>query len=115
MTKLFESFPQELKEKVTKKEESKPLKSKGKKPYKNSKIGKKKPKEAKEYAFSKIKKLPLDTQRQVLSAMEHLLKVKNVSESEIGEAYKKILKCADSYGICTMGFNSKFEQYLSNK
>jgi len=115
MVKLFESFPQELKDKVQDKDLKAKPSSTEEKVSNYKKLNKKKIKIAKEYAFTNLKKLPLDGKRQVLSAMEHLLKVKKVSEQEIEEAYKKILKVAESYEICTMGFNSKFEQYLSKK
>jgi formylmethanofuran dehydrogenase subunit E len=113
MIKLFDSFPKELKEEVVK---YRLEHNKSKNSKRNSKKTKKVASEpAKEYAYEGVKKLPLDTKRQVQSAMDQLLNVRKVSHTQIEQAHKKISKCAESYGLCTIVFNSKFERYLSTK
>ena len=114
MTKLFDAFPSELKKEVSKSNSRRGTR-KTKKVNKSKKIPTNKSRPADSYAFEVAKKLPLDDERQVKSAMEHLLDVKRATDDDRLSAYKKILKYAESYGICTMGFNSKFEQYLSNR
>lgn len=104
MTKFFDLFPQELKDQVIDyrlKGKKKPIvKAHPGKPGSNS------------FAFTKIKKLPLETERQVLSALNHFYNVAGVSEDERREAFKKIIDKADYFKICTMGFRNKYSQYL---
>jgi len=100
MTKLFEAFPQELKEEVVSFRLTK--KKKGKNTRKLSK---------KRYAFEKIKKLPLESERNVISAMNHFANVKGASEEERAQAYEKIIKVAELFKICTMGFREKYSQH----
>ena len=95
MSKLFDLFPQELKDQVVQ--------------YKleKNKIVQK------VHAFQRVRKLPLESIRNVQSAMTHLLNVKGVTKEEIAEAYKKIIEKAEEFKICTMGFKKEYEQYLN--
>jgi len=68
----------------------------------------------KEYAFEKIKKLPLTTYKNVRSAMAHFYNVKNVTEEDRKVAFKKIFNKAEYFKICTIEFLSKYEQYVDN-
>lgn len=90
--RLFDLFPQELKEEVVK--------------HRLLKV-KQKPKD---YAFKRLQKLPLDTKRNVLSALNHFFNVKGPTKEERSEAFKKILKKAEDYQICTMGFIKQYEE-----
>lgn len=67
-----------------------------------------------EYAFLRLKKLPLDTHKNVLSAIIHFYNVKNVSEGERKEAFKKICNKAAQFEICTIEFLKKYEQYMDS-
>jgi hypothetical protein len=67
-----------------------------------------------EYAYSGVRKLPLETYRNILSAITHFNNVKNVSEEERKEAFKKILVKAIQFKICTIEFVKKYEQYVDN-
>lgn len=67
-----------------------------------------------EFAYTRIRKLPLETYRNVLSAITHFSNVKNVSEEERKEAFKKILVKATQFKICTIEFVKKYEQYVDN-
>jgi len=85
--KLFEIFPEDLKKQVSK-------------PTKVVKV-------KLDFAFPKIKKLPLMSKRNILSAMQHFFNVKGVTDQERVEAYKKILEKAEVFKICTMGFSEQ--------
>jgi len=113
MVKLFDTFPDELKEQVNN-YRTKQFK-KNKKSNKDRTLSKKQSNSVATYAYDSVKKLPLDNERQTSSAIKHFLDVKRVTDEDRRVAHKKILKAADRYGICTMGFNSKFELYLSQK
>jgi hypothetical protein len=95
MSKLFDLFPQELKDQVVKHR----LEGTGF--------------ASKDYAFQRVRKLPLLTPRNVQSAMTHMLNVKGVSCEEISEAFKKIIEKAVEFKICTMGFEREYDQYLN--
>lgn len=97
MVKLFEYFPKELKTTALKL------------------FNKKREVNSIEFAFPRVKKLPLETKRNVLSAITHFFNVKNVNSGDMEEAYKKILKKAELFEICTMVFISKYESYLSSR
>lgn len=112
MVKLFDLLPVELKHEVA--EYRKTLHKGDKKLNKSSKLAKSPSKKGKNFAFVKAKKLPLDTERQVKSAINDFGKVKSVSLEEKQEAYKKIINSANRYSICTMVLSSKFEHCLFN-
>lgn len=57
-----------------------------------------------DYAFLKQRKLPLESKRNILSAIEHFFNVKNTSIEDKVLAYQKILKKAEIYNICTIDF-----------
>jgi len=97
MPKLFESFPEDLKK----------LAAAAKKSKNSNKI--KKLNISKTYAFPKVRKLPLETRRNVLSAINHFDNVTKISEQDKQLAYEKIIKAAESFGICTMGFIDKYK------
>ena len=82
--KLFEVFPETLKKQVTKGSSSKV--------------------EQLDFAFVRVKKLPLMSRRNILSAMQHFFNVKGVTDQERVLAYKKIVESAEKLKICTMGF-----------
>lgn len=82
--KLFEIFPDALK-----------YKSSGRKKSDLKEI---------EYAFPRLKKLPLMSKRNILSAITHFSNVKGPTIEERVEAYKKVLEKAELFKICTMGF-----------
>jgi hypothetical protein len=86
--KLLDLFPEELKKQVSREV---------------SGIKKERVKDI-DYAFSRARKLPLISQRNILSAMTHFYNVKNVTDAERIDAYKKILERAEIFKICTMGF-----------
>lgn len=109
MVKLFEVFPDQLKQQVV---EARIEKSK--KRSKNKTLNSKRKNSGKLYAFSRIKKLPLESKRNVLSALNHFWNVKNVTDPERAQAFKKIVKYAKQFEICTMGFREKYEAYSSN-
>ena len=108
MSKLIDSFPEELRKQVTTPVSSR----KNRKSNKINKLDQKR-----QYAFPKIKKLPLETKRNVLSALNHFDNVSKVSEEDKKTAYKKIIKAAESFEICTMGFIDKYKDkyYLEHK
>lgn len=83
--RLFEFFPESLKKEV----------SLTNRKYQRTDI---------EFAFSRLRKLPLSTKRNILSAITHFLNVKGATADEKIEAYKKILNKAEIFKICTMGF-----------
>jgi hypothetical protein len=97
---LFDLFPLELKEEVV-----------------NLRLSKvKQISKPKEFAFPRLKKLPLDSKRNILSALNHFFNVKGPTEQERAEAFKKVLNKAEEYQICTMGFNKQYTDVcLSNK
>ena len=112
MEKLFHQFPLELKQEVVEYRKSK-YKSK-KKSNKPKNLSKKSKTKVKEYAFPELKKLPLDTERQIKSALHDFDKVKGVTLVQKREAYEKIINSANRYSICTMVLSSKFEHCLFN-
>lgn len=93
MVKLFELFPDELKEKV---------------------IENRLTTEGIYYAFPRVKKLPLKTYRNVLSALTHFFNVKGVTKEEKEIAYKKVVQHAESFKICTMVFSKQYEQHMAS-
>ena len=105
MCKLFDVFPQELKEKVVEARISE---------MRAKKVEPKKDDVKTDFAFPKVKKLPLETHRNVQSSITHFFNVKGVSVQDRKEAYKKILAKAEYFKICTMGLVKEFEQYLIN-
>lgn len=107
MDKLFDFFPKELQEIVV----SSHLQEK-----KDKKIEKihKKQIDRVDYAFPRLKKLPLVNERNVYSALTHFNSVKNATEAERVEAYQKIVKTAESYKICTIEFIRQYESKNSN-
>lgn len=109
MIKLFDFFPSELKHEVVDYRLSKSKKNK-----KSRRLPKSNRVKKTTFAYSRHKKLPLGTERQVKSAMSDFHKVKEVTAPEMAEAYKKIVNRATSLKICTMGFSSKFEHCLCN-
>lgn len=115
MVKFFEHFPQELKQEVVEYRKAQYKKTqKSQKPNKSSKLEHNPSKKVSNFAFSKAKKLPLDTERQVKSAISDFDKVKGVSLEEQRDAYKKIINSANVYSICTIVLSSKFEHCLFN-
>lgn len=94
MVKLFDYFPRELKEKII-----------------EDKINKIKTSSNKDFSFTRVKKLPLDSKRQVLSAINHFFNVKGVTDLELDEAYKKIIQKANFFEICTIAFSKQYEAY----
>jgi len=124
MIKLLDSFPTELKKQVSKNSPSNRKYNKNKKKIKYSKQHKvqvsnkntstegiNKPTV---YAFDTIKKLPLNTKRQISSAMAQLFNVKGTSFEDKEKAYKKIITLSKEFGICTMGLTDKYNEYLSS-
>jgi hypothetical protein len=99
MTLLAEFFPDNFK--VSSKKTNKKLS----KSYKKSS----ETKQLVTYAYPKVKKLPLETKRNVLSAMTHFDNVKGTTEQDKAAAYKKIIEVARYFEICTMGFKDKFK------
>lgn len=57
-----------------------------------------------DYAYLRLKKLPLETKRNTISAIEHFFNVKNTTIEDKTVAYQKILKKAEMYNICTIEF-----------
>lgn len=102
--RFFDIFPEELKKKVT----SDRLDEKN---YNN--INKVEDKNI-NYAFIRLKKLPLMSKRNVLSAMTHFNNIARVTEEEKSEAYLKIIKAAESFQICTIVFSDKYKKYQFN-
>lgn len=106
MDKLFDLFPVELQEEVIayrlKKVSDKPEN----KPNSNNKLAK----SDVVYAFSRLKKLPLDTERNLKSAMAQLWNVKNATDADRAEAVEKIINLAKCFNVCTMGFLERYEQ-----
>ena len=98
MNRLFDCFPQELKERVVEHRIAQIRSSK---------------KEI-DYAFPRARKLPLETQRNVLSAITHLFHVKGVSPAEVEVGYKKIVDKASTMGLCTIELFKQYEQYKTN-
>jgi len=107
MTKLFDLFPIELQDQVM---QSKLTGFKSNKPNKPNKSKNLSPNQT--YAFARLRKLPLESDRQILSALNHFGNVASCSEDEKKEAFYKILSHADKFKICTMGFKTKYGQYL---
>lgn len=64
-----------------------------------------------DFAFESVKKLPLVSKRNVLSALNHFFNVKDVSDLDREVAFKKIVDKAKHYEICTMGFSKQYEDY----
>jgi len=95
--KLFDLFPLELKEQV--------VDFRIKRHRESNKI---------EYTFPRVKKLPLETKRQVLSALNHFYNVKGVNKEEIEVGSKKVIQRAKIFEICTIAFLKQFEAYLDN-
>lgn len=112
MVKLFDLLPLELKQEVV--EYRKSQYKNNKKSNKNKNLSKSSKPKLKNFAFPSAKKLPLDTERQVKSAIHDFDKVKGVTLEEQREAYKKIINSANRYSICTMVLSSKFEHCLFN-
>lgn len=65
-----------------------------------------------EYAFPRLKKLPLNSKRNLISAINHFFNVKGTTLPEKREAYKKILNKAKVFEICTMGFIEQCKNLL---
>lgn len=113
MTKLFDLFPQELKDQVVdytikQQKSSKKLPTRPTRPNKiNSKSV-----ISIDFAYPRVKKLPLTTERQVKSAINHFYNVAKVTEDERSEAFKKILCKAELFKICTIVLKDKYSQYL---
>jgi len=105
MSKLFDSFPHELKETV--------FEFRAEQLKKGNKFKRLSKNKIQQYAYSGVHKLPLDTKRQVLSAINHFDNVKKISEDDKYAAFKKIIKAAETFGICTMGFREKYAKYQS--
>lgn len=106
MTKMFDIFPQELKERVVESRLEK---------IKQTRLTSLKGKDnLKDFAFPRVRKLPLETKRNVLSAITHFLNVKGVNPDEISEAFKKIIQKAKTFEICTIVFVKQYEAYLEN-
>lgn len=100
MVKLKDFFPEELKHPIKKEKIS------------SNNVKKLQEKDNIEYAFPTVHKLPLQTKRNVLSAFSQFLNVKNVTEVDRAEAFKKIIKKAELFDVCTMVFNKQYESYL---
>lgn len=106
MNKLFDYFPQNLKESVVE--------------YRISTtkaINRKNtvtPTVTTDFAFPKVKKLPLESKKNILSAITHFFNVKGVSTEDRASAYKKIIQKAGIYEICTIVFVKQYEAYLEN-
>ena len=86
--KLLEFFPSELKKQLSKRQE----------------FGRKDSIKEEDFAFPKVRKLPLVSHRNILSAMTHFFNVKGVNAEDRKEAYKKIIERSGAFKICTMGF-----------
>jgi len=68
-----------------------------------------------EFAFIIKKKLPLQSKRQVFSAIKDFFNIKNTSPEETSQAFKKILYKADVYQICTIAFSKRYELLLQGQ
>lgn len=105
MNRLFDYFPQSIKERVvenmiSRSKEAKKLTTVNSTPT--------------DFAFPKVGKLPLETKKHILSAMNHFFSVKRVSDSDKDIAYKKILQKASTFEICTIVFCKQYKAYLEN-
>ena len=98
--KLFEIFPEELKVLMVEKKLA------------TIKENKEKANVSIEFAFDRAKKLPLETRRNVLSALNHFFNVKNVTKEEKEIAYKKVIKKAEFFKLCTMAISKQYESYV---
>lgn len=98
MIKLYDVFPPELKERILQNKIDDIRSRANKSPKKPENL---------EYAFPRLKKLPLETKRNVQSAMTHFPNVKGGTEEEKTEAVKKIIKKAEEYQLCTMVFSKQ--------
>jgi hypothetical protein len=105
MTTLFDIFPQKLKESVVEARFNK-IKQNSNRTAPNAVL--------KDFAFPRVKKLPLETKRNVLSAVTHFFNVKGITEVEKSEAFKKIIQKAQTFEICTIVFLKQYEAYLEN-
>lgn len=107
MSKLYDVFPDELRKLTSDSKPNKKKKVSNTNHYRNTK------KQSNvTYAFPKVKKLPLETKRNILSAMNHFENVKKVNNEDKKLAYKKIIKAAESFEICTMGFIDKYKDKI---
>lgn len=111
MTKFFDLFPQELKDEVID-YRLRGMKKRRKANKRGAPLKTETQPKSTNFAFPRLRKLPLDTHRQVLSALNHFPNVAGPTEEERGEAFKKIIEKASSFEICTMGFRTKYSQYL---
>jgi len=106
--KLFEVFPDELKSRFVEQQINSNKRKKSKSQSHN------KPKQAvKDYAYPKLKKLPLETRRNILSAISHFDKVRGATDADKVIAFKKIIQKAKKMEICTMGFYKQYGNVLS--
>lgn len=104
MPKLFDFFPPELQKEFVARNPALQKKFQAPKPL--NKVIK-----SHSYAYPAKKKLPLDTSRQVQSAMSYFDKVAGVNELDKVEAFKKIIEKAEIFKVCTIVFKTKYPSY----
>jgi hypothetical protein len=104
MIKLFDFFPQALQEEVVEYHISKNK-------QKNINRLDKSTKQPIEFAYKRLRKLPLMSKNNVLSAFNYFDKVAGVSEEEQQEAFSKIIKAAESFELCTIEFKDRNSKY----
>jgi hypothetical protein len=60
------------------------------------------------FAFPKQRKMPINDESHVRSAMSRFGQVKDVTDAERRTAYRKILRAAKKFGIDASGFRDKY-------
>lgn len=112
MEKLFDCFPQELKQQVLEYRIAK--NGTGKRRGIQSRTNKHETLKTELYAFERLKKLPLVTERNLLSALNHFFNVKGATPEEMVLAFEKVCSKAKECNVCTMGFIKQFEAWQSS-
>jgi hypothetical protein len=105
-TRLFDLFPVALKEEVFQNR-----KNQNKNKVQRSSSQGLVPVKSSEYAFERLKKLPLDSLRQVQSALNHFFNVKGVTPGDLDIAFEKVKGKANQLGLCTMGLCRQYEAF----
>jgi hypothetical protein len=112
MVKLSDFFPPELKSQGT---ILSPPPSKLYKHLKsNNNLSENNPTKSHSYAYPHRRKLPLDTSRQVESAITYFDKVVGVSDLDKVEAFKRIIEKAEIFKVCTIVFKTKYPSYFQS-
>ena len=104
MLKLRDFFPAELRKEINRLEPLSP-------PSPSKKFNKLDNQDV-DYAFTRLRKLPLGSVRQVNSALFDFDKIKGASEEEISQACNKIIKKATELEISTIAFVEKYKHLV---